>query len=67
MNLIITKDHKRIIQKHQNKTRTHPTEEVLSSILDRVMVIIDTCLVVSKLQDKTKRKEISKVCYGDKT
>lgn len=41
----------------QETLETHPTEDVLSSILDRVMVIIDTCLVVSNLEDKKERNE----------
>ena len=31
---------------------TYPTDDVSSSFFERVTVIIDTCLVVSKLQDE---------------
>jgi len=41
--------------------KTHPTEDVLSSFFESVIVINDTCLVVSILQDKITRKLITKI------
>jgi len=35
----------------KDRKSTYPTEDVSSSFFERVIVIIDTCLVVSKLQD----------------
>lgn len=42
----------RMDQKYQNSKSTHPTEDVFNSSFESVMVIMDTCLVVSILQGK---------------
>lgn len=42
-------------------------EDVLSSLVDRVMVIMDTCLVVSILKDRTKKGKKEKLANVTKT
>jgi len=43
----------------KDRKSTYPTEDVSSSFFERVIVIIDTCLVVSKLQDDNVKNNVS--------